>query len=99
MERAPNEEGVLFIGRAQEKTGLFRTEKRRNADGRTYPWIVRSTGVVNHFYIYAHHEVRKLLMGQTSAGGHHTMIHNIPTRSTSHAGALTSYRRWWPACE
>ncbi|MGH3847849.1 MAG: hypothetical protein ACRDS0_41545, partial [Pseudonocardiaceae bacterium] len=27
------EEGVLFIGRAQEKTGLFRTEKRRNAEG------------------------------------------------------------------
>jgi hypothetical protein len=47
------EEGVLFIGRAQEKTGLFRTEKRRNAQGRAYPWIVRSTGVVNHFYVYA----------------------------------------------
>jgi len=47
------DEGVLFIGRAQEKTGLFRTEKRRNAEGRAYPWIVRSTGVVNHFYVYA----------------------------------------------
>jgi hypothetical protein len=47
------DEGVLFIGRAQEKTGLFRTEKRRNADGRAYPWIVRATGVVNHFYVYA----------------------------------------------
>jgi len=43
----------LFIGRAQEKTGLFRTEKRRGADGRAYPWIVRATGVVNHFYVYA----------------------------------------------
>jgi hypothetical protein len=47
------EEGVLFIGRAQEKTGLFRTERRRNAEGKAYPWIVRSTGVVNHFYVYA----------------------------------------------
>jgi DNA-binding transcriptional ArsR family regulator len=47
------EEGVLFIGRAQEKTALFRTEKRRNAQGAAYPWIVRSTGVVNHFYVYA----------------------------------------------
>ena len=46
-------EGVLFIGRAQEKTGLFRTEKRRNAEGRAYPWIVKTTGVVNHFYVYA----------------------------------------------
>ena len=43
----------MFIGRAQEKTGLFRTEKRRDADGAAYPWIVRSTGVVNQFYVYA----------------------------------------------
>jgi hypothetical protein len=47
------EEGVLFIGRAQEKTVLFRTEKRRNAEGVAYPWIVKTTGVVNHFYVYA----------------------------------------------
>jgi hypothetical protein len=47
------EEGVLFVGRAQEKTPVFRTEKRRNpVTGATYPWIVRSTGVVNHFYFY-----------------------------------------------
>jgi hypothetical protein len=47
-------EGVLFVGRAQEKTRVFRTEKRRNPDtGASYPWIVSSTGVVNHFYIYA----------------------------------------------
>src|ERR1700694_1018219 len=26
-------EGVLFVGRAQEKTSLFRTEKRRDAHG------------------------------------------------------------------
>ncbi|MFR9804472.1 hypothetical protein ACL02T_19625 [Pseudonocardia sp. RS010] len=47
------EEGVLFIGRAQEKTTLFRTEKRRNAEGAAYPWIVASTGVVNQYYVYA----------------------------------------------
>ena len=46
-------EGVVFIGRAQEKTKLFRTEKRRNAEGAAYPWIVPSTGLVNHFYVYA----------------------------------------------
>ena len=45
-------EGVLFVGRAQEKTGLFRTEKRRYPDGAPYPWIVKSIGVVNHFYLY-----------------------------------------------
>jgi hypothetical protein len=53
FEAAGRTEGVLFIGRAQEKTGLFRTERRRNAEGKAYPWIVRSTGVVNHFYVYA----------------------------------------------
>jgi hypothetical protein len=46
-------EGVLFIGWAQEKTVLFRTEKRRDAEGNPYPWIVKTTGVVNHFYVYA----------------------------------------------
>jgi hypothetical protein len=47
------EEGVLFIGRAQEKTRLFRTEHRRDAHGESYPWIVKTTGVVNQFYVYA----------------------------------------------
>ena len=45
-------EGVLFIGRAQEKTNLFRTEKRHDARGDSYPWIVKTTGVVNQFYFY-----------------------------------------------
>ncbi|MGH3756121.1 MAG: hypothetical protein ACRDRP_26260, partial [Pseudonocardiaceae bacterium] len=45
-------EGVVFIGRAQEKNSVFRTEKRRNAEGVAYPWIVRSTGVINQFYFY-----------------------------------------------
>ncbi|MDQ2828896.1 MAG: hypothetical protein M3Y74_07590 [Chloroflexota bacterium] len=48
------EEGVLFIGKAQEKTAVVRTEKRRNPDtGQSYPWLVRSTAMVNHYYIYA----------------------------------------------
>jgi hypothetical protein len=49
------EEGVLFIGRAQEKTSLFRTERRRDVHGESYPWIVRATGVVNQFYCYCVH--------------------------------------------
>ena len=53
FEAADRTEGVLFVGRAQEKTALFRTEKRHNAEGRPYPWIVKTTGVVNHFYVYA----------------------------------------------
>jgi hypothetical protein len=47
-------EGVLFVGKAQEKTAVFRTEKRTNpTTGQKYPWIVRSTAMVNHFYFYA----------------------------------------------
>jgi hypothetical protein len=47
------EEGVLFVGKAQEKAGVFRAEKRRNADdGSTYPRIDRSTTPVNHYYFY-----------------------------------------------
>jgi hypothetical protein len=54
LARFAGEEGVLFVGRAQEKTRVFRTEKRRNPDtGATYPWIVSGTGIVNHFYVYA----------------------------------------------
>lgn len=48
------DEGVLFIGKAQEKAPVFRTERRRNLKtGVTYPWLVRSTAMVNQFYVYA----------------------------------------------
>jgi hypothetical protein len=52
LARFEGEEGVLFVGRAQEKANVFRTEKRRNADGTKYPWIIRSTAMVNHYYFY-----------------------------------------------
>lgn len=47
------EEGVVFIGKAQEKCTVYRTEKRRNArTGARYAWIVKSTALVNHYYFY-----------------------------------------------
>lgn len=49
---AKTQEGVIFIGKAQEKTRVFRTERRRSPHGGTYPWIVRSTALVNQWYIY-----------------------------------------------
>jgi hypothetical protein len=52
FEAAGRTEGVLFIGRAQEKNTVFRTEKRRAADGSSYPWIVKTTSVVNQFYVH-----------------------------------------------
>lgn len=45
-------EGVLFIGKAQEKVRTFRTIGRRNARGETYPWIVETTAMVNQYYFY-----------------------------------------------
>jgi hypothetical protein len=46
-------EGILFIGKAQEKTAVFRTEKRKHPEtGKTYPWIVKSTAMVNQYYFY-----------------------------------------------
>jgi hypothetical protein len=54
LRRFGPDEGVVFVGKAQEKTNVFRTEKRRSpTTGAPYPWIVRSTAMVNHYYIYA----------------------------------------------
>jgi len=53
LARFDQPEGVVFVGKAQEKTPVFRTEKRRNPEtGQRYPWIVRSTAMVNHYYWY-----------------------------------------------
>ena len=53
IARQNGREGVMFLGKAQEKTPVWRTERRRSPDGQsTYPWIVRSTAMVNHFYWY-----------------------------------------------
>lgn len=47
------DEGVLFIGKAQEKTPVVRTQRRRNpATGRSYAWLYRSTAMVNAYYFY-----------------------------------------------
>jgi len=47
------DEGVLYVGRAQEKCGVWRTQRRYNpATGGSYAWLVRSTAFINYFYIY-----------------------------------------------
>ena len=49
LGRFGKDEGVVFIGKAQEKTKVLRTEKRLSpTTGKPYPWIVRSTAMVNH---------------------------------------------------
>ena len=48
-----SEAGVILVGKAQEKARVFRTVKRRNQEtGRTYPWLVKSTALVNHYHFY-----------------------------------------------
>jgi hypothetical protein len=52
-DRFRGAEGIVVVGKAQEKTPVFRTEKRRNPEtGQAYPWIVRTTAMVNHYYFY-----------------------------------------------
>ena len=47
------DEGVVFVGKAQEKCTVYRTEKRHNPrTHRSYAWIVKSTVLVNHYYFY-----------------------------------------------
>ena len=49
----PGKDGVLFVGRAQEKAWVFRTQKRRNpVTGAEYLWLTRATLQVNYFYFY-----------------------------------------------
>jgi len=46
-------EGVVFLGKAQEKVRVFRTETRTNTvTGQKYPWIVKSATPVNQLYFY-----------------------------------------------
>lgn len=53
LARYPDHEGVLFVGKAQEKLSTFRTQKRRNPEtGKTYPWLYRTTVLANHYYFY-----------------------------------------------
>jgi hypothetical protein len=53
LARFSGSEGVLFVGKAQEKVPVFRTEKRTNpATGQKYPWIVKTTANVNQLYFY-----------------------------------------------
>jgi hypothetical protein len=47
-------EGVVFIGRAQEKVSVRATTRRRDAEGKSCPWIVRASRVVTQWYFYCY---------------------------------------------
>jgi hypothetical protein len=51
--RCSQREGVVFVGKAQEKTTVIRTQRRRNPQtGKAYPWLYRTTAMVNQYYFY-----------------------------------------------
>lgn len=53
LTRFGQEEGIMFVGKAQEKTTTFRTHKGPNPrTGERYPRLYRSTAMVNHYYFY-----------------------------------------------
>jgi hypothetical protein len=53
LARFPDAEGVLFVGRAQEKARVWGTQRRYNpVTGGSYAWLVRSTAFINYFYFY-----------------------------------------------
>lgn len=53
LKRFEGDEGVLYVGRAQEKARVPRTQRRRCPHtGGTFPWVVDSTAMVNHYYFY-----------------------------------------------
>src|SRR5438270_11385434 len=53
LARHDGPEGILFVGRAQEKATVYGTAKRRNPEtGKSYPWLVTTTAMVNNFYFY-----------------------------------------------
>ena len=45
-------EGVVFVGVAQEKARVPRTERKQLAGGGSIPWITYSTAMVNFYYFY-----------------------------------------------
>ena len=44
---------MLFVGRAQEKAGVWRTQRRYGpSTGGSYAWLVRASAFINFFYFY-----------------------------------------------
>jgi hypothetical protein len=53
LELFEADSGVVMIGKAQEKASVYRTYQRHFQDtGTTWPWLMKSTAMVNHYYFY-----------------------------------------------
>ena len=54
--RFTNSEGVLFVGRAQEKALVWRTQRRYSRDGASYAWLVQLHRVCQPLLFLVRHE-------------------------------------------
>jgi len=52
LESFNKQEGVVFVGVAQEKVRVPRTTRKAMPGGGTIPWIMYSTAMVNVYYVY-----------------------------------------------
>ena len=52
LRRFKKQEGVIFVGVAQEKVRVPRTTRKACPGGGTIPWIIYSTAMVNVYYFY-----------------------------------------------
>jgi hypothetical protein len=53
LEGFPAPEGVLYIGKAQERFASFRVIKKISEHtGQPYPWLTRGAVMCNHYYFY-----------------------------------------------
>ena len=53
LKQAASREGIVLIGKAQEKTTTFRTTKGHGPRSRDrYPRLIRTTAMVNQYYFY-----------------------------------------------
>ena len=53
LAQFPDREGVLFIGKAQERCKVFRTYTKTNPNtGKTFASLTKTSAMVNHYYFY-----------------------------------------------
>jgi hypothetical protein len=53
LARFKGTEGIMFIGKAQEKAKVHRTTQKKNPKtGKSFAWLIPSTAMVNHYYFY-----------------------------------------------
>jgi len=63
LARFDDAKGVLFVGRAQEKAGVWRTQRRYNpVTGGSYAWLVRASAFIK-FSTYFPHTAKLCING------------------------------------